>query len=111
MVRNFPQTLTPNLHVARHAPSAVEEVEPRESLGLLARLVLMLKQLICALHGHDRMLNFQQSRVLLVCTSCGHESPGWDVGQRRPRVRYQGDARRHLMSTHAPAFIITRKSA
>ena len=31
------------------------------------------------------------------CTSCGHDTPGWDVSGRGPRQRYEGDARRHVL--------------
>jgi hypothetical protein len=38
-----------------------------------------LRQLICGLHGHDALLHFGQGRMSLQCTSCGYETPGWDV--------------------------------
>lgn len=47
--------------------------------GLLARMTLRLRQQICGLHGHDSLLNFDNGRMSLLCSSCGHESPGWDV--------------------------------
>ena len=48
--------------------------------GLLARMTLTLRQQICGFHGHDSLLNFGKGRMSLLCSSCGHESPGWDVG-------------------------------
>ena len=44
-----------------------------------ARLGLRLRQFICSLHGHDALLHFEQGRMSLLCSSCGHETPGWEV--------------------------------
>ena len=38
-----------------------------------------VRQFICGLHGHDSLLHFEQGRMSLLCSSCGHETPGWDV--------------------------------
>ena len=38
-----------------------------------------LRRFICGLHGHDSLLHFEDGRVSLLCSSCGHETPGWDV--------------------------------
>ena len=43
-----------------------------------------LKRLICAVRGHEEYLHFDKNRVYLECVSCGYESPGWSVGERRP---------------------------
>lgn len=50
-----------------------------------------LGQLLCALRGHDAVLHFEPGRVLLRCTSCGHDSPGWTPAPRSPRPRLAGD--------------------
>ncbi len=42
------------------------------------------------------------------CTSCGHDTPGWDVSGRGPRQRYEGDARRHVLVPHR---LVMRKTA
>jgi hypothetical protein len=42
-------------------------------------MVTQLRQFICGLHGHDSLLHFEHGRISLLCTSCGHETPGWDV--------------------------------
>jgi hypothetical protein len=47
--------------------------------GVLARVGGQVRQLICGLHGHDSLLHFQQGRLSLLCSSCGYETPGWDV--------------------------------
>jgi len=38
-----------------------------------------VRQLICGLHGHDALLHFEHGRMSLQCTSCGYETPGWDL--------------------------------
>jgi hypothetical protein len=53
------------------------------SAGL--RIVRWLQRQVCGLHGHDSMLTFAGTKMALICVSCGHQSPGIDVGQ--PRVR------------------------
>jgi hypothetical protein len=47
--------------------------------GLLARAVDQVRQFFCGLHGHDALLHFEQSRMSLQCTTCGYETPGWDL--------------------------------
>jgi hypothetical protein len=49
----------------------------------MTRVGEQLRQFICGLHGHDSLLHFEDGRVSLLCSSCGHESPGWDVKRRR----------------------------
>jgi hypothetical protein len=38
-----------------------------------------VRQFICGLHGHDSLLHFEKGRLSLLCSSCGYETPGWDV--------------------------------
>ncbi len=38
-----------------------------------------VRQFLCGLHGHDALLHFERGRLSLLCSSCGHESPGWDL--------------------------------
>jgi hypothetical protein len=45
--------------------------------------VTMIRQFVCGLHGHDSLLQFERGRLSLKCTSCGHESPGWEIKSRR----------------------------
>ena len=42
-------------------------------------VITQLRRFICGLHGHDSLLHFGDGRVSLLCSSCGHETPGWDV--------------------------------
>jgi hypothetical protein len=47
-----------------------------------------MRQLICGLHGHDALLHFDHGRMSLLCTSCGYESPGWDVKEAPVRRQH-----------------------
>jgi len=54
--------------------------------GVMTRAAEQLRQFICGLHGHDSLLHFERGRMSLQCTSCGHETPGWDIrSDRRPQ--------------------------
>lgn len=97
MVTNYPQQLT-----------ATAEVMYRKDGNLVARAVSRLGQLFCGMRGHDSVLHFEGNRVNMRCTSCGYDTPGWEINGRAPRRRYEGDARRHLLSTRR---LVLRKSA
>jgi hypothetical protein len=46
-----------------------------------------VRQLICGMHGHDSLLHFERGRISLLCSSCGYESPGWELkGKARPQT-------------------------
>jgi Zn ribbon nucleic-acid-binding protein len=57
-----------------------------------------VRQMLCGLHGHDTLLQFQEDRMFLRCVSCGHESPGWDVSELT-----RGAARRRMQPQVEPA--------
>ena len=67
---------------------------------MIARLAVNVGRLLCAMRGHDSVLHFDGPRVMMRCTSCGHDSPGWEVSGRGPRQRYAGDPRRHVIHRH-----------
>lgn len=96
MVTNYPQQLT------------ATRVVTQASEALITRFVGRLGQILCGLRGHDSVLHFEGNRVMMLCTSCGHESPGWEVAGRAPRVRFEGDARRHRLT---PRRLVLRKTA
>jgi hypothetical protein len=100
MVTNYPQQLS----------TATEVVTQPASEGSLAgRLAIRVGQLLCGLHGHDSVLHFEANRVMMRCTSCGHDTPGWEISGQGPRKRYAGDAHRH--SLKAKPHLVLRKSA
>src|SRR4051794_27657640 len=98
MVTNYPQQLT----------STAEVTNRTADDGVLARTMGRMGQLFCGLRGHDAVLHFEGNRVNMRCTSCGHDTPGWEISGRGPRRRYEGDARRHLLATKK---LVLRKSA
>ena len=52
------------------------------------RLLRGAGQVLCGLHGHEHLMQFDRERLYLKCISCGHESPGWQLPvSRRPVVR------------------------
>jgi hypothetical protein len=100
MVTNYPQQLT--------AANAEATTRTADETGVLARTAGRVGQLFCGLRGHDAVLHFEGNRVNMRCTSCGHDTPGWEISGRGPRRRYEGDARRHLLT---PRHLELRKSA
>jgi hypothetical protein len=98
MVTNYPQRLT----------ATADVTSPQSVKGSVARLMGRLGQLMCGFHGHDSVLHFEGNRVMMRCTSCGHDSPGWEISGRAPRKRYEGDSRRHLLAT---GRFVLRKTA
>jgi hypothetical protein len=47
--------------------------------GVLERFLRKIQVAVCSLHGHDSVLQFEGTRMFLLCTSCGSETPGWDI--------------------------------
>ena len=97
MVTNYPQQL-----------AAVAEITYERTSGAVAHAIGRLGQLICGLRGHDSVLHFEGKRIMMRCTSCGHDTPGWEISGRGPRRRFEGDARHHLL---AQPRLVLRKSA
>ena len=99
MVTNYPEQLSTTSH-----PS----VAPPEVESVMARVASRLSQTLCGLSGHDAIMHFEGNRVMMRCTSCGHDSPGWEVSGRAPRQRFEGDRRRHVL---VPQRLVLRKTA
>ena len=97
MVTNYPQRLT-----------ATTEIPATANVGFVQRVMGLMGQVLCGLRGHDSVLHFEGNKVMMRCTSCGHDSPGWEISGRGPRRRYEGDARRHLLK---PERLVLRKTA
>ena len=99
MVTDYPQRLT---------ATTTGDQRDHAAPGLVARAASRLSQVFCGLRGHDAVLHFEGNRVMMRCTSCGHDSPGWEINGRGPRKRFDGDARRHYLK---PQRLVLRKSA
>ena len=99
MVTNYPEQLSTTSHTS---------VAPAEVESVMARVASRLSQTLCGLSGHDSVVHFEGPRVMMRCTSCGHDSPGWEVSGRAPRQRFEGDSRRHRLT---PQRLVLRKTA
>jgi hypothetical protein len=73
MVTSYPQA------IAAHHPISSATHED----GRAARVWDRVRQAMCGLHGHDRLVHFEQDRMFLRCVSCGHETPGWEISYER----------------------------
>lgn len=105
MVTNYPQQLTATNVTSATEPDAQSDTH---DTSVVARAMGRIGQLLCGLRGHDAILHFEGNRVMMRCTSCGHDTPGWEISGHGPRRRYDGDARRHLLVTR---HLVLRKSA
>ena len=76
---------------------------------MVARTFTRLGQLLCGFRGHESLMHFEGKRLMMRCTSCGHDTPGVDISDREPRRRFDGDARRHRMAP-GPRLVL-RKTA
>lgn len=54
--------------------------------SFVERLCDRVRQFVCGLHGHDALLHYEHGRMSLLCSSCGYESPGWDL-KELPRAK------------------------
>jgi hypothetical protein len=99
MVTSYPQSISADHGVSR---DAVRDDGPA------ARAWDRVRQAMCGLHGHDRLVHFEQDRMFLRCVSCGHETPGWEMGElRRPAAT----ARVERVPRHMPQLLGERKIA
>jgi len=101
MVTNYPHSFAAD----EDRPTA----EDASADGLGGRVIDRLRQVVCGLHGHDTLLQFEQDRMFLRCVSCGHETPGWELNEAPPTVTLRGDARHHRMAR--PQLISERRIA
>ena len=70
------------------AESAMPAADVR-SQGFVAWFLAWFQEALCALHGHDPILQYERNRIFLRCTSCGHETPGWEVAANTTMVRHR----------------------
>jgi hypothetical protein len=97
MVTNYPQQLAAE---AGRSSSA--------GIGMAARVMGRVGQVLCGMRGHDSVLHFEGNRVMMRCTSCGHDTRGWEISGRGPRLRYAGDPRRHTITK--PRLVLHRSA-
>ncbi len=115
MVTGYPQLLVapPTTGSARAASDTTRgagtgRLQARP--GIVGRMFRRAGQFICGLSGHDRIRKYEQNRVALVCASCGHVSPGWELTAPMPQMRFAGDPKRHQLRP-TPARVTNRRVA
>lgn len=54
--------------------------------GFITHAFEQVRQCVCGLHGHDALLHFETGRLSMRCTTCGYETPGWDLKSSFPRT-------------------------
>ena len=97
MVTGYPQLLVATPQSTAHATASDTTISTARLTarpGIVALTFKKIGQLICGLSGHDRVRKYEQNRVALVCASCGHVSPGWELTAPMPQMRYAGDPQR-----------------
>lgn len=115
MVTGYPQLLVapPTSGSTRAASDTIRSTQTTRLQArprLLGRCFKRIGQFICGLSGHDRIRKYEQNRVALVCASCGHVSPGWELTAPLPQMRFAGDPKRHQLRP-APARVASRRVA
>lgn len=113
MVTGYPQLLVAAPQTTAHATASdttISTARPQARPGLVALTFRTIGQFICGLSGHDRVRKYEQNRVALVCASCGHVSPGWELTAPMPQVRFAGDPKRHQLH-QTPARVTRRRVA
>lgn len=112
MVTGYPQLLvaTPTTAHATASDTTIGMARPEARLGFVSLTFRKIGQFICGLSGHDRVRKYEQNRVTLVCTSCGHRSPGWELTAPMPQLRFAGDPKRHQLR-QTPARVTRRRVA
>jgi hypothetical protein len=76
--------------LARSIRQAATDSQPA---GVLEWTLRRLQTFACGLRGHDPVLQYERSRIFLRCTSCGHETPGWEVAPAATLVRRRAETR------------------
>ncbi len=71
------------------SPADRDEQPPTLLEGALRRL----QSFLCGLHGHDSLLQFDRHRLYLRCSSCGFETPGWELSPSGSTTRRRADTR------------------
>jgi hypothetical protein len=95
MVTNYPQAIATKRQVVE---------ADQENVSMFERL----RRMMCGLHGHDALVQFEQDRMFLRCVSCGHETQGWELNEPRPQVTLREAPRAPMARPH---FVTERKIA
>src|SRR5687767_15148955 len=91
MVTNYPHRIAPRGRV-----DVENDARPADD-GLGMSVITRVRQVICGIHGHDTLLQFERDRICLKCVSCGHETPGWALTETPPPATVRDDNRRRAL--------------
>jgi hypothetical protein len=81
---------------ARTTERAATQELPTPSVWV--RMLSWLRSAWCVINGgHYKMLHTEPDKLALRCVSCGHMSPGWEVGAPRVARRVAADPDRLRM--------------
>ena len=98
--------------MSREALAAVDAQRSGTSAAGPSTTVMdRVRQMYCGLHGHDKLLQFEQDRMYLKCVSCGHESPGWEIADTPPPVSVRSETRTHRPAALRPQLVDARRIA
>ena len=64
------------------APLGAELGEDRLA-QLLRRVSRRAGQMRCGITGHSVLLRYEPTRLSLQCSTCGYETPGWEIETER----------------------------
>jgi hypothetical protein len=76
--------------------------------GFVAWSLAWFQEALCALHGHDAILQYERNRIYLRCTSCGHETPGWEVATNATTVRHRPVETRKTLASSGDLAVARR---
>jgi len=62
------------------APIVIAQ-DPNKLAVVVRWIHSMYRRLICMVTGHTTVLHFEPRRLALRCVDCGHETPGWSIGE------------------------------
>lgn len=98
MVTNYPQRLT----ATRAERGNIDDT-------FVTRVIVRVGRILCGMKGHENVMHFEGKRVMMRCAACGHDTPGWDINERGPRKRFDGDPQRHELAPK-PRLVLRRSA-
>lgn len=68
--------------IGSHARSSSESfsTDSSQEVNWLSGVLRHVGRFICSVDGHTMMVRNEPNRVCLECTTCGHQTRGWEVG-------------------------------
>ena len=75
---------------------SLDDTKAVRAFGFLRFGVCWMRQAVCALRGHDMVLQFEPDRLCLGCLACGARTRGWTIdvnpAYRRRGRRYKSES-------------------